>query len=275
MHPKLLPALSLFVGLALFVSVNLFAGVALRFWRVDLTQQDLFTLSEGTDNILSELDGPITMRLFFSAQTAAGIPSVETYARRVRELLEEFEKAADGLLVLQVIDPEPYSEAEELALSYGIRGQLINAGGDMLYLGLAATNDIDELKTIPSFDPRGEAQLEYDLIKIVHDLGSASRPHVSILSSLPLEGAPAMFPGAPSSPGWRIFEVLQASFEVESLVAADLGSADGAQIPEETDVLLIFHPKDLSSAARFVIDQYALGGGNVLALVDPYCYFDV
>ncbi len=257
----------------LFVGINLFAGTALRFWRMDMTEQSLFTLSQGTRNILKRIDEPITIRLFFSAGTAEDIPALQTYARRVRELLEEVEAAADGKVALLVIDPEPYSEEEELANSYGIRGQLVSAAGDMLFFGLAANNSVDRVETIPSLDARGAAYLEYDVAKLIHDLTQAQddRGRVAILSSLPLEGQQAMMPGMPSQNPWAITQVLGDSFETETLNPANMTGP----IDPGVDVLLIVHPKGFSDTTRFAIDQFALAGGKVMALVDPYCYFDM
>lgn len=266
------PWLALAVAGFLFLGINLFAGTALRFWRIDMTEQSLFTLSQGTRNILKRIDEPITIRLFFSTATAEDIPALQTYARRVRELLEEVQAAADGKVLLKVIDPEPYSEEEELANSYGIRGQLISAAGDMLFFGLAANNSVDRVETIPSLDARGTAYLEYDIAKLIHDLTQTDddRGRVAILSSLPLEGQQAMIPGMPSQEAWAITQILGASFEIETLNPANITGP----IDPEVDVLLIAHPKGLSDTARFAIDQFALGGGKVLAMVDPYCYFD-
>lgn len=271
MTPKLSSGLALAVGLALFVAINMFAGTALRFARADLTEQDLYTLSSGTRRILAQLDEPITLRLFFSESVSAELPpQLDSYARRVRELLEEFEREADGGLVLQVIDPEPYSEAEELAVSFGIRGNLINTAGDTFYFGIAGTNSIDERQTLPTLDPRGESTLEYQLAKLVHDLSGVEKAKVAIISSLPLNGGPATFPGQPPQQAWRIVALLRETFEVEFLNEAGLTSP----IASDTDVLLIVHPKGLPDPAQFAIDQYALGGGKVLALVDPFCFFD-
>ncbi len=265
--------LTLLVGAFLFVSINLFASTAVRFWRTDMTEQSLYTLSEGTRNILGRIDEPITVRLFFSEGTAEDIPALQTYAKRVRELLEEVEDAADGKIVLQVIDPEPYSEEEELANSFGIRGQLVSAAGDMLFFGIAANNSVDKVETIPSLDSRGTAYLEYEIAKIISDLSTAdeARGKVALISSLPLQGEAAMIPGMPAQESWAIVAILEEAFDLEVLDPADLTS----NIATDVDVLLVAHPKGLTDTARFAIDQFALAGGKVLAMVDPYCYFDM
>ena len=168
--------LSILVALFLFVSINMFAGTALRFQKADLTENDLYTLADGTRSILGKLDEPIVVRFFHSEAVTADIPAYDTYARRVRELLEEFEDAADGKLVLQIIDPEPYSEAEELAIANGVRGQLAGPGGEVLYLGLSITNSMDEQETMNSLDPRDESRLEYELAKRITSSAAARNP---------------------------------------------------------------------------------------------------
>jgi len=271
MGSKKLSLVGVVVALAFFVSVNLFAGTALRFWRADLTEHDLYTLSDGTRAILSKIDEPITARFFHSKKQTADVAVLDTYARRVRELLEEFEDAADGKLVVQVIDPEPYSEAEELAISFGIRGQLAGPTGEVLYLGLAFTNSVDDLETIEMLDPREESRIEYEMAKIVHELSRGAKPKVAVLSSLPLDGGPPNPFGGPPPQSWRLLEVLRELYDVEVLDPNELKTA----IDPATDVLVIAHPKGLPPPAQFAIDQYAVGGGKVLAFVDPYCFFDM
>ena len=262
---------SILVGLFLFVAINLFAGTVLRFQKVDLTENSLYTLSDGTRAILSQLDEPILVRLFHSEAVTADIPVYDTYARRVRELLEEFEAAADGGIHLQYIDPEPFSEAEELAISAGVRGQLAGPGGEVLYMGLSLSNSVDDQEVMGVLDPRDESRLEYELAKRIHELSQDSRPKVAVITSLPMEGAPANPMGGPPSARWRILEVMEEFYEVAVLQAPDLTQG----IAEDVDVLLLAHPKALSDTARYAIDQYAVGGGKVLAFVDPYCFFDM
>lgn len=270
MTQKIKAVLALAIALALFVGINMFSGVALRFVRADMTEHDLFTLSEGTREILADLEEPITLRFFYSTEVGTDHPRLETYHRRVRELLEEFVNAADGKIVLQVIDPEPYSEAEELATSYGIRGQLADAAGSLLFFGLAGTNAVDDLETIPAFNQVGESTLEYELAKLVNDLATPEKSKVAILSGVNLQGGPAMMPGQPPAEAWGIVEALRESFDVEFLDASSMT----AEVAEDVDVMMVVHPTGLPETAQFAIDQFALRGGKVLALVDAYFYLD-
>src|SRR5262245_46642318 len=104
-----------FVTLVLIVLGFVVAAVASSVWlrgvRLDLTANNLYTLGEGTQAVLDGIDEPINLYLFFSDEATEQLPSLRAYATRVREMLEEFAaNAPDGKLVLNVVDPLPFSE---------------------------------------------------------------------------------------------------------------------------------------------------------------------
>ena len=143
------------VGL-LFIGIMLLANTLLRGAQIDLTQDRLYTLSDGTKNILRGLKEPVNLYLFFSDRTATPIPEIKNYGIRVRELLESMASRSNGKLTLKVIDPQPFSEEEDRATELGVQGVPINAGGEKLYLGLAGTNSTDGKEADPV--PRSEAR---------------------------------------------------------------------------------------------------------------------
>ncbi|MFT7679011.1 MAG: ABC-type uncharacterized transport system involved in gliding motility auxiliary subunit [Planctomycetota bacterium] len=265
-----------FTGLALatllFVALNALSSSAFRGARVDLTEHGLYTLSQGSRNILGNLDEPVTLRLFYSRTLALkelGSTPVPAYAQRVQELLEEYEAASGDLLQLEIVDPQPYSEEEDAAVGFGLRGARVSRAGDQFFLGLAGTNSVDDLETIPFFDPAKEASLEYELTQLVYRLAVSDKPVIGLLSSLPMEGVPSQDPRNPApSETWVIMDWLRQSLEVQSL------AADVEEIPSEVDVLMLVHPKALSTATEYAIDQFAMRGGRILAFVDPYSLFD-
>ena len=250
---------------AVFLALNVFANQALTRVRLDLTEHRLFTLSEGTRNVLEGLAEPVTLRLYVSRSLAARLPSVSGYVARVRDLLEEYEHAAGGKLILTVIDPEPFSEEEDRAVGYGLTGIPLLDGESTFYFGLVGTNTLDDQEVIPRFSPEREEFLEYDLTRMIHTLGQAARPVIGLLSTLPLDGQSrqAMMMGRPPQP-WLILERIEELFEVRHLAAADLERVEG-----DVDVLMVVHPKGLSGRARYAIDQFVLGGGRALVFVDP------
>ena len=267
MNKNTLGAGSLALVALLFVGITLLAKPLLRGAQIDLTSDRLYTLSDGTRNILKGLKEPVNLYFFFSDRTATPIPELKNYGSRVREMLESMAARSNGKLTLRVIDPQPFSEEEDRATELGVQGMQINAGGEKLYLGLAATNSTDGKEAIPFLDPKLDEQLEYDVAKLVYRLAAAKKPVIGWLSSLPMGGDFDMRTGRPSPP-WAVYG------QIEQLYALRTIEPSVTKIDADVDVLVLVHPKDLPPAALYAIDQFAMRGGHVLAFVDPNAQAD-
>jgi ABC-type uncharacterized transport system involved in gliding motility auxiliary subunit len=267
MNKSTLGAGSLALVALLFVGITLLAKPLLRGAQIDLTSDRLYTLSDGTRNILKGLKEPVNLYFFFSDRTATPIPELKNYGSRVREMLESMAARSNGKLTLRVIDPQPFSEEEDRATELGVQGMQINAGGEKLYLGLAATNSTDGKEAIPFLDPKLDEQLEYDVAKLVYRLAAAKKPVIGWLSSLPMGGDFDMRTGRPSPP-WAVYG------QIEQLYALRTIEPTVTRIDSDVDVLVLVHPKDLQPAALYAIDQFAMRGGHVLAFVDPNAQAD-
>ena len=246
----------------LFAGITILAGFALRGWRLDLTQNHLYTTARGTDHILKGLKEPINLYFFFSSAAADDFPQIKTYAARVRDFLDELASRSHGKLVLHVIDPQPFSENEDRASELGVRPVPTGTGGKQLYFGLAGTNSTDGRAAIEFFDPNKEQFLEYDVMKVVYQLAETHKPVVGWLSSLPMGGGFDPSSGQPREP-WIVLEQAQQLFNVHML------DASVAKIDPDVSVLVLVHPKALSPSTQYAIDQFALRGGHVLAFIDP------
>ena len=270
MRKKILTGSGLLMALVLFLAVNMFSNAAFTSARLDLTENRLYTLSDGTRNILENLDEPITLRLYLSQKLVPLLPGINSYTIRVRELLEEFDDTAGRTIALEIIEPEPFSEEEDRAVGYGLRGVPIGQGDTVFYFGLVGTSSTDEEQAILFFQPDREEFLEYELAKLVHQLAHPKRRVVGLLSSLPLEGGMASpLGGAPrQTPPWMILDQMRHLFEVRTL------AADTNRIPEEVAVLMLVHPKDLADTTLYAIDQFVLNGGRALVFVDPHAEAD-
>ncbi len=167
----------------LFVGLTMLFDYALRGWRLDLTQNHLYTTAPGTDRILKSLKEPINLYFFFSEKAAAQLPQLETYGGRVREFLEELAARSNGKMQLHFIDPQPFSEDEDRAAELGVRGAPLGGTGGQFYFGLAGTNSTDGHAAIEFFDPDKEEFLEYDVVKLVYELANPKKPVVGWLSS--------------------------------------------------------------------------------------------
>ena len=270
MNIRLLTGSGLAVAVVMFFTVNVLSHVAFRSARVDLTEQRLYTLTEGSRNILQGLDEPVTLRVYLSKKLAVELPGIQGYTNRVLELVQEYEQAAAGNLILHVIDPEPFSEEEDRAMGYGLRGVPLDAGNTQFYFGLVGTNATDDQELIPFFQQSREEFLEYDLTKLVYRLGNPKQKVVGLLSTLPLDGGPQMpFAQAPGgSAPWMIMDSIRELMEVKVLDKAV------TEIPEAVDVLMVVHPKQLGEPTLYAIDQFVLRGGRAVVFVDPHSEAD-
>lgn len=251
----------------LFLALTVLSGLLLRGARLDLTENRLYTLSQGTLNIVRTLPEPVTVTLFYSAEAAADLPQLRTYAARVRELLEELASRSNGKLRLNVVDPQPFSEDEDRASELGIRSVPLGSAGGQLWFGLAGSNSTDGKAVIEFLDPAKEPFLEYDIAKLIQQLGAARKPVVGWLSELPMQGGFDPNAGQPTDP-WLVLSQAQELFDVRLL------EPTLTQIDPAIEVLVLVHPKTLSPAARFAIDQFALKGGRILLFVDPLAESD-
>jgi ABC-type uncharacterized transport system involved in gliding motility auxiliary subunit len=246
----------------LFLGVVMLSNVGLRGMRLDLTQNKLYTLSPGTQQVLAELKEPINLYFYFSREAAAKqAPLVMPYASRVREFLEELAARSGGKIHLRVVDPQPFSEDEDRAAEYGLQS-LQAGGGDALYFGLAGTNSTDGRASIANFQADREEFLEYDVAKLVNELGTPKKPVIGLLSSLGLQGQFNPMTGQMGEP-WPILTQLQELFTIRPL------TADIDHIDKDVDVLMTVHPKNLAPKALYAIDQFVMRGGRILLFVDP------
>jgi len=245
----------------LFLAVVMLSNVGLRGVRLDLTQNKLYTLSQGTQQVLRDLKEPVNLYFYFSREAAAKqSPLMMPYAARVREFLEELSARAGGKIHLQVIDPQPFSDDEDRAAEFGM--QSLHPGGEALYFGLAGTNSTDGRSAIPTFTADREEFLEYDVAKLIQELGTPKKPVIGLLSSIGVQGQFNPQTGQMGEP-WPIYTQLQQLFAVRTL------TSDLDHIDKDVDVLMLIHPKQLAPKALYAIDQFVMRGGRMLLLVDP------
>ena len=253
------------VALVLLFAVNILSATVFTSARLDLTENRLFTLSDGTHNILEGLKEPITIRLYLSEDLVRSLPAVNSYSTRIKGLLEEYERASSGMVEVRIIDPEPFSEEEDRAVGYGLSGVPLSGGNDTLYMGLVGTNALDDEDIIPFLSTSRESFIEYDITRMVYNLSSPELPVIGLLSSLPINGmGPQAALRGLTAPAWMVMEQVEKLFEVRTI------EASATEIPQDVDVVLLVHPKQLGDATLYAIDQFVLGGGRLLVFIDPH-----
>jgi ABC-type uncharacterized transport system involved in gliding motility auxiliary subunit len=238
--------------------------------RVDLTAERAYTLSAGTRAILSKLDTPVQIR-FYSTRGDSRMPVfLKTYAQRVEDLLGEFRQASKGQIEIQKLDPAPDSDAEDSARLDGIEGQA-RVDGEPFYLGLSVSM-LDQKQAIPFLAPDRERLLEYDLARAISRVVTAEKPVIGVMSPLPYGGQPTnpmmMRMGQSGQQPWVFISELKRDFNVRDIPFG------AEEIPKEVKVLVLIHPKGISDASQYAIDQFVLRGGKLVAMLDPQGVLD-
>ncbi|MGA9573837.1 MAG: Gldg family protein, partial [Lysobacterales bacterium] len=232
------------------------------------TEHSLYTLSEGTRNILRGMDEPVNLYLYFSEDSSRELPQFRSYARWADELMEEFAQQSGGKLTLQRIDPVPFSPEEDQAAEYGLQSVPVGSAGDTLYFGLVGTNSLDGLEVMPFLQPDKEKFLEYDLAKMIFSLSHPKHKKVGLISGLDM--GPGFDPATQKMrEAWVIHQQFSQLFDLQDL------PVDTDVLPDDLDLLVLVHPKDLSDKLLYQIDQFVLGGGRVLAFMDPLAEADM
>ncbi|GGG49842.1 hypothetical protein GCM10011403_03710 [Pseudohongiella nitratireducens] len=254
-------------AVALLIGILLIS--ALPRLRIDLTQDNLYTLSDATREIVSTLERPIELTFFYSEEAAADVPQVRAYGTRVEEMLDEMVIASDGMLSLEVIDPEPFSASEDTANGYGIQAVPLAEGRQDVYFGVVATDpstvtedDLGVYEVIPLIRPDQEEFLEYEFARLITRVIDPNPTVVGLLSSLPINGS---FNAATNQAtrSWAVMDTVRSMYELRQL------QINTTEIDEEVDILMLVHPQGLSDQTRYAIDQFVLGGGRAMVFVDP------
>ena len=259
---------SIVVLVAGFVMFTLVNNLMLGSVRLDLTENGLYSLSDGTRQIIDELEEPVNLYFFFSEKSSGDLTALRAYSQRVKEMLEEYQLLAGSKINLRIVDPEPFSEQEDQAAEFGLQSVPVNQAGDALYFGLAGTNALDGQEVLPFFQPDREAFLEYELTKLVYNLSVAEKPRVALYSDLDVEQGvdPRSFQ---PTPGWIFMDQLKELFQIEKIDELSTASIDSA------DLLLLIHPGALDEEALYAVDQHVMSGGKLIAFVDPLAEMDM
>ena len=253
----------------LFLFFNIIVFKVLVNKKIDLTTDKLYTVSENTKSIIKNLSEPINIKLFFSNSLSKELSQIRDYEKRVRELLMSYKKISNKNITVEIIDPRPFTDQEDLANVYGIQGLQLNEEGERFYFGAVFSNSVDDTTVIPFFELDREQFLEYDLTKTIYNLANTIKPNIGLISGLPLVGRVNNSQGnAQYERPFFIYQTLSEFFNVIDL------SLKVSEIPENIDQLLIVHPKNLSDVTLYAIDQFVMTGKGVTIFTDPFSEFD-
>jgi ABC-type uncharacterized transport system involved in gliding motility auxiliary subunit len=255
--------------LGILIAINVIGGRAKK--RIDLTEERAYTLSAGTRKILEKIDTPIQVR-FYCTRSENEMPvMLKTYAQRVEDLLGEYRQASKGQIEIQKLDPVPDSDAEDSAKLDGVEGQMIRLGESPVYLGVSVSM-LDQKEALSFLSPDRERLLEYDLSRAISRVMTPDKPVVGVMSPLPVQGQqmnPMMMRmGQRGQQPWVFLSELQRDFKVQTV------EMSAEKIPDEIKLLVLIHPKGMTDANEYALDQFVLRGGKLIAFLDPLSVLD-
>ena len=249
-----------------FISFNVLNKNFFKNLRFDLTNSEVYTLSDGTKKILEKyINEPLDFKLFYTKQIGDINPVYQNYYARVQEVLEQYVLLSNNKIKLKIFNPKPFSNEEDKAVEYGLQGAEIMSGV-YGYFGLIATNSTDDEEKIIFFQPDRSPFLEYDLSKIVTNLANPNRRTVGLYTDLPMLGTfnpLAKTQDAATAPPWAVYNQMKEFFEIKRV------HEKTKSLPEGLNLLMLVHPKSISERLMYTIDQFVLRGGKLLIFIDP------
>src|SRR5689334_1438521 len=260
-EPYIYSAVGLVVLALVLIAFNYLIAAAPK--RIDLTEGNIYTLSDGTKKILRNLSSPVTIKLYMSQGEAVPVP-LRSFTQRVDDLVREFKGVAGANLIVERYNPRPDSEEEDAAQLDGIEPQQL-ATGEQFYLG-AAVSQLDRKQVLAGITPQRERLLEYDLARAISRVANPERPKIGVMAGLPVLGERFNPFTRQASDPWVLAGELKREYDVKEVPIT-------AKEIKDVDVLLLVHPKDISSETEYALDQFVLRGGKLIAFVDPYAYF--
>jgi gliding-associated putative ABC transporter substrate-binding component GldG len=240
------------VVIAIIVFANLISQSL--FGRMDLTEGNIYSISESTKEVLRSLDDIVNIKVYFSEKLP---PYLTTLTREIKDILGEYGAYAGRNLVVDFEDPAADPETEQRVRSLGIppvqlniiekdKAEVMNA-----YLGMAILFE-DRKEVIPVV--QGVANLEYDVTSAILKVVSKEPKTVGFLiGDRTLSGDP--------------YEAVRRSMEKQYRVTG-VSISDGQMVPSEVNTLVVARPLGLGEWDVFAIDQFVMRGGRVLFLVD-------
>ena len=272
----------------LFVVIIIFSAISIcqnfkRPLRADITEENLYTLSEGTVAILEKLNQPITIKLYYSRKAALNAPdwikAFNNHYLFIQALLQEYVNKSRGKIEFQEIDPRQFSQEEVDAKEYGLA--IIPLPGpeeeerENFIFGLVVQTQLGAAQNIPFFPPERKHLVEYKISRAIDTAIMQAKKKIGILSSLPVMGdiryqQTPFGPQPQRIPEWEFVRQLSEKYEVKK-IEAEVEKIDA----NDLDILLVVHPKKLPQKTLFAIDQFVLTPNKrAIVFLDPYAEID-
>jgi|GEM_PF-660656 len=233
------------MAVGILIAVNVLGHFV--FTRIDATRNRAYSLADGSRRVVSELDETLTVTAYFSADLPAPFNATEVY---VRNLLEEYEAASNGHMVVRFVSPDEEDEREE-AEEAGIQRvahQHIESDSVSVVEGYRGVvfEYLGNREVIAVIQPDTEG-LEYSITTTIRELTGEDAP-IGVLSG---------HEGPTASEGLQALSRMLGSYELREV------SATEAIDPELRALLIIEPTTEITDAELHNIDSYVMGGGSL------------
>lgn len=225
------------------------------FLRLDFTEDQRYSLSDATKNILNDLNDPVTVTAYFSDDLP---PNIAKVRRDFKDLLVEYSNRSGGDVVYEFVNPNENEQTETQAQQGGIQPIMINVREkdqmkqQRAYLG--AIVQMGESKEVIPFIQPGAA-MEYELSTAIKKISVSKKPEIALLQG---HGEPALTELNQAS------QQLAIMYDVKSYAISDTTT-----IPNSFKALLIVAPKDTIHQNDLAqIENYLQNGGRVLVALN-------
>ncbi len=252
------------LGVLLWISVSILAVIAVEEQpqRWDLTQDQRHTLSDTTRELLTSIESPLEIKAYLPTHIPAPYSVV---VDTIKDSLGDYAAACSQPVRITIKDPQdPALSAKERAAlaqeaeGFGLRQAELDVVQrdrrirQKVWFGIAILYQERQLVVPPIETPD---QLEYSMARALREIirGPSKRPIIGV----------TIGHGEPNIIQTPIRSTLEASGAIKTVLL------DGNPIPNEIDALVILAPsRPMQERDRYVIDQFLLRGGGLVALLD-------
>lgn len=238
--------------LILMIIIIIFINVLASrfFFRLDFTADQRYSLSQATENILNNLNEPVTVTVYFTEDVE---PNVARIREELKDLLVEYKNASDGNLYYEFLDPTEDPELQQKAQQAGIRPVSTDASDQnqikiqRVYAGMVVQKG-NKMEVIPQINPG--AGLEYTISTSIKKIAASYKPSIGFIS-----GHGEM--------GLNEIQPIQLNLsELYDLQTVNLD--DTATRLSDFKTIVILAPKDSLPPHHIqMIDEYMQNGGNL------------
>jgi len=242
---------------AILAMVNIL--IARAFFRLDLTEGKIYTVSKSTKNVLGRLDDIIKVTAYFSKDLP---PHLVNLRQQVKDILDEYQVYGHGKVHLDFIDPKEDAKVEEKMPAIGIpevraqtvekdKAQVVN-----VYLGIAVEYE-DKKEVIPLV--QNINTLEYDLTSAIIKVSQEKAKTIGFLTG---HDEHDVYDDGD-------YSAVRDELQKAKYSVTKVDTTDGKEISADVDTLIVPGPKKLlSERDKYEIDQFIMRGGRTVFLVD-------